>query len=121
MSFFEHTNLKMRVSKIWGHIQTTPMYDSSVCQKESHMCNLPIYELILMGPCNRILHYNGVSAHIIKPSIVFLPHFSTDIVNPPIKEYMSDFLLMLLHLNCRFRQTRYLQRILHNIPCHLPF
>ena len=90
MAFFEHTNLKINITRVWGRPYSTPIYNSDIPQKDFFPSNIPLYELIFFPKSNRILSYNGITKYITSSTIVFLPHCMTDTVNPPIKEYRCE-------------------------------
>lgn len=102
MSFFEHTNLKINITRVWGRTYSTPIYNSDIPLKEAFSPNFPRYELIFFPESDCIISYNGITKHITNSTIVFLPHCMTDIVNPPVKEYRCEKFLDTGHIALQF-------------------
>lgn len=102
MAFFEHTDLKISITRVWGRTYPTPVYNSSSPRQENFASNISAYEMILFPASNHIIHYNGITKHINDSTIVFLPHPMTDIVNPPTKEYKVESFLDTGHIALQF-------------------
>lgn len=90
MAFFEHSNLKINITRVWGLVLSNNIHNSQAPRMEKFAPNIPYYELILFPTSNRVIHYNGITKHITNSTLVFLPHPMTDITNPPIKEYRVE-------------------------------
>ncbi len=102
MSFFEHTNLKLNITRVWGRTYSTPIYNSRIPLKEAFSSSFPQYELIFFPESDFIISYNGVTKHITNSSVVFLPHCMTDILNPAVKEYRCEKFLDTGHFAIQF-------------------
>lgn len=87
LAFFKHSNLKINVISAWGGLCTPTFFQKPLI--EIYSSEIPVYELILQRDCDRIFYYNGVTKHITEPSIIFLPHCMTDIINPIKREYRT--------------------------------
>ena len=102
MSFFEYTNLKIKITRVWGRTYSSPVYQSDIPRVVAFSSSIPVYEMIFFPPSDHILHYNGITTHITNSSLVFLPHCMTDVVNPPIKEYRNETFLDAGHIAFQF-------------------
>lgn len=85
MSFFNKTNLKINITRVWGSTHVFDYTDNPFV--EIHSPELNVYELILQRTCDRIFYYNGESIHVTEPTVIFLPHCMTKVTRPIIKEY----------------------------------
>lgn len=102
MAFFQHSNLKINITRVWGHTYSAPLYDSDIPHVEQFTSSIPLYELILFPTSNRIIHYNGATKHITTSSVVFLPHPMTSVTNPAVKEYRCETFLDTGHIALQF-------------------
>lgn len=102
MSFFNKTDLKINIIRVWGNNHIFDYGDTPFV--EIHSSELNVYELILQRKSDRIFYYNGDSFHITEPTIIFLPHCMTKITRPEIKEYkIKTFYnegIVALHFTC---------------------
>jgi len=85
LSFFNKTDLKINITRVWGTIHTFDFTDNPFI--ETHSSEINVYELILQKTCNRIFYYNGETIHLTEAAVVFLPHCMTKVVKPAKREY----------------------------------
>ena len=117
LAFFEHRNLKIDITRVWGRAYSSPVYDSKTPRTEKFPSNIPLYELIFFTPSDRILHYNGITKHITGNTTVFLPHCMTDVTNPPVKEYRYETFFDTGHIALQFKCDTPLATEMELYPC----